>query len=105
MLPHKPAVVGESRNHLQQVLANLVGNAIKFTENGHVGIHVDIAARSSDTEFPILRFEVTDTGIGISPAHIEGIFDSFTQADDGITRRNDGVGLGLAFWLIVRRSF
>ncbi|MCG8511329.1 MAG: ATP-binding protein [Rhodospirillales bacterium] len=82
--------------HLQQVLTNLIGNAIKFTEKGHVSLHVEVVSPGDETESSILRFEVADTGIGISPSHIEGIFDSFTQADDGVNRRNDGVGLGLA---------
>lgn len=82
--------------HLQQVLTNLIGNAIKFTERGHVNLHVAPGSISAETGQAVLRFEVTDTGIGIAPSDIEGVFDSFTQADDGVNRRNDGVGLGLA---------
>ena len=83
--------------HLQQILTNLIGNAIKFTETGQVSLQVDLAqdqAKHRD-RFDLL-FEVVDTGIGIAEDQIERVFESFTQADDGIARRNEGVGLGLA---------
>jgi len=81
--------------HLQQILANLIGNAIKFTEHGHVLLRVGLAAPETP-EAVRLRFEVTDSGIGIAPEKVNAIFDSFTQADEGVNRRNEGVGLGLA---------
>lgn len=81
--------------HLHQILANLIGNAIKFTEDGQVSLRADLAP-APDSNSVELLFEVTDTGIGIAADQIERVFDSFTQADDGISRRNEGVGLGLA---------
>jgi PAS domain S-box-containing protein len=79
---------------LEQVLANLVGNALKFTEDGEVRIRV-IPQAMSETSIH-LRFEVSDTGIGISPEAMADLFTSFTQADRSITRRFGGTGLGLA---------
>lgn len=83
---------GDAR-HLRQILINLVGNAIKFTEAGQVDIHV----RPVDKNCPQrLRFEIVDTGIGIPEAAHARIFDTFTQADPSITRRFGGSGLGTA---------
>jgi two-component system sensor histidine kinase RpfC len=93
--PLVPYALRGDWQHLQQILTNLIGNAIKFTEHGHVLLRVGLAGpETADTVR--LRFEVIDSGIGIAPEHIDIIFDSFTQADEGITRRNQGVGLGLA---------
>ena len=83
--------------HLQQILTNLISNAIKFTETGHVSLHVDLAQTQAHSGDRLnLLFEVVDTGIGIAEDQIDRVFESFTQADDGIGRRNEGVGLGLA---------
>lgn len=80
--------------HIKQVLINLAGNAIKFTESGSVGIRVSsIENRSNRTK---LRFSVTDTGIGIKKDAQENIFDSFTQADSSISLKFGGTGLGTA---------
>lgn len=79
---------------LQQVLINLGGNAIKFTERGSVVISVQPLAVSADTVK--LAFKIQDTGIGIAPEHQEKIFSGFTQAEGSITRRFGGTGLGLA---------
>jgi signal transduction histidine kinase/ligand-binding sensor domain-containing protein/DNA-binding response OmpR family regulator len=84
--------VGDSAR-LKQVLLNLVGNAIKFTEKGEVV--VDAAAKESVGGLE-LHVCVTDTGIGIAPEHQEMIFESFRQADASHTRRHGGTGLGLA---------
>ncbi|MFN8103833.1 MAG: response regulator [Acidimicrobiia bacterium] len=79
---------------LGQVLTNLVGNAVKFTDSGEVGIEVNVDGRVGDEV--VLRFDVVDTGIGISETQRETLFDSFTQADASTTRRFGGTGLGLA---------
>jgi hypothetical protein len=80
---------------LRQVLFNLVGNAIKFTSKGAVLVEVGMPANSRDST-PRVRFEVTDTGIGMSEAVLANLFQKFNQADSSITRRFGGTGLGLA---------
>ncbi len=79
---------------LRQILANLIGNAIKFTDKGD--IQVRASARFGDDERIILDFEVEDNGIGIAPDKQEDIFEAFVQADTGITRHFGGTGLGLS---------
>ena len=79
-------------HHLRQVLLNLLGNAIKFTERGEVTIAVEQVKETSDGV--TARFEVRDTGIGISPDALGRIFERFAQADDSMTRRYGGSGLG-----------
>jgi signal transduction histidine kinase/CheY-like chemotaxis protein len=81
---------------LRQVLLNLVGNAVKFTERGEVELEVTALSRPSPDGEMLVRFDVRDTGIGIPPERIEHIFDRFTQVDDSTTRRFGGSGLGLA---------
>ncbi len=78
---------------LQQILANLVGNAVKFTERGSVTVSVH--ALQTTGQQGIYRFEVVDTGVGIAPEQREHIFESFTQADISTTRKYGGSGLGL----------
>jgi two-component system sensor histidine kinase RpfC len=77
---------------LRQVLLNLLGNALKFTERGEVGVRVTL--ESETPRRAMVRFEVVDTGIGISAEAQRRIFDRFTQADESITRRFGGTGLG-----------
>lgn len=77
---------------LKQVLTNLIGNAIKFTESGHV----DVEVKMSETNSNQIEFKVTDTGIGIPQAKLTTLFDPFTQVDASTTRRFGGSGLGLA---------
>jgi signal transduction histidine kinase/ActR/RegA family two-component response regulator len=79
---------------LRQILANLLGNAIKFTHQGHVQLRVSHIA--SDEHSTQLRFEVTDTGIGIPTEQQAQIFDEFNQGDISTARRHGGTGLGLA---------
>ncbi|MFO0995833.1 MAG: ATP-binding protein [Alphaproteobacteria bacterium] len=80
--------------HFRQVLTNLLSNAVKFTEKGQVRVSVRVTERKPGAA--TMLFEVTDTGIGIAPAHCERIFESFTQADEATNRRYGGTGLGLA---------
>ncbi len=79
---------------IRQVLMNLVGNAIKFTQNGEVVVRVD--ADSVTATNALIRFEVSDTGIGIASEAKKWLFHSFSQADGSMTRRYGGTGLGLA---------
>ena len=79
---------------LRQVLAKLVGNAIKFTEHGSVRVAVAVEAAAAD--YVVLRFTIADTGLGIAEDQRQAIFEAFTQADGSITRRYSGTGLGLA---------
>jgi len=88
-----PAIVEGDPTRVRQVLVNLIGNAVKFTESGEVVIHVSVAEKHPDTSS--IRFEVKDTGIGIIPEAQKQIFDSFSQADSSTTRRFGGTGLGL----------
>ncbi|MDQ3216969.1 MAG: response regulator [Actinomycetota bacterium] len=89
-----PAAVSGDIGRLRQVLINLTGNAIKFTHDGEVTIFARVA---EDTTAGILvRFEVSDTGIGIAEDARAGLFDAFSQADESTTRRYGGSGLGLA---------
>ncbi|MDH3661992.1 MAG: response regulator, partial [Alphaproteobacteria bacterium] len=86
-------VVGDSAR-LRQILLNLVGNAIKFTETGHVQITVEAAAAGEGGR--VLKFSVTDTGIGIAKDKQALIFERFAQADGSMSRRYGGTGLGLS---------
>ena len=79
---------------LRQVLTNLVGNAIKFTQEGRIAVRV--ALEDEGDERATLRFEVEDTGIGIAPERSKHLFQSFSQGDASTTRRYGGTGLGLA---------
>jgi two-component system, sensor histidine kinase and response regulator len=92
--PEVPRVVRGDPTRLRQVLMNLIGNAIKFTEKGEVVVSVTTGAPSNGNAQ--LRFAVRDTGIGIAAEHVESIFKEFTQADSTMTRRYGGTGLGLA---------
>jgi two-component system sensor histidine kinase/response regulator len=88
-----PEVAGGDDRRMRQVLANLVGNAIKFTDTGHVVLRVRVRRAEGGDR---LRFEVEDTGVGVEPAVQSRIFESFVQGDASETRRHGGTGLGLA---------
>ena len=79
---------------LRQVLVNLLGNAVKFTEAGEIA--VEVTQEAVEPGRVCLRFEVRDTGVGIDPAHRESIFSVFSQAEESTTRRFGGTGLGLS---------
>jgi two-component system sensor histidine kinase/response regulator len=79
---------------LRQIVVNLVGNAIKFTERGEIVVRVEMLERTA--ERIRLHFTVSDTGIGISPEQVRRIFEPFAQADGSMTRRYGGTGLGLS---------
>jgi len=89
-----PRIVIGDPTRLRQVLMNLLGNAVKFTERGQVVLRV--SATGSEGEWASLLIEVEDTGIGIPESRIHAIFESFTQADGATTRQFGGTGLGLA---------
>ena len=80
---------------LRQILLNLIGNAIKFTETGEVVVEVKPLRSEQETNMVELLFSVSDTGIGIPSEQVGVIFDSFTQVDSSTTRRHGGTGLGL----------
>jgi CheY-like chemotaxis protein len=87
------AIIGDS-TRLRQILVNLIGNAIKFTERGRVELSVACPERNATKA--VMQFTVTDTGIGIDSAALERLFKPFTQADNSMSRRYGGTGLGLA---------
>ncbi|MBT9590952.1 MAG: response regulator [Thiobacillus sp.] len=89
--PQTPYRLHGDARHLRQILINLIGNAIKFTEHGRVDVYIRPVGQ---THPPRLRFEIVDTGIGIAEDVQARIFESFTQADPTITRRFGGSGLG-----------
>jgi len=92
IMPEVPPAVRGDPHHLRQVLINLAGNAVKFTERGSVTVHVSVQEESARDVS--LKFSVRDTGIGIPPESQARIFDSFSQADQTTTRRFGGTGLG-----------
>jgi PAS domain S-box-containing protein len=85
---------------LRQVIVNLLGNAIKFTDRGEIVLSVETARADAGSGTALIRFSVTDTGIGIASDKTDSIFSAFTQADSSTTRRYGGTGLGLT---IVKR--
>lgn len=95
--PQVPNVVLGDPYRLRQIIVNLVGNAIKFTEQGEIVLRVNVEdASSSGSPEVLLHFAVSDTGIGIPADKFQTIFEAFEQADRSTTRRYGGTGLGLA---------
>lgn len=92
--PDVPEEVGGDPNRLRQILFNLTGNAIKFTESG--SIHVSLSCHSCSEDGVALGFEVCDTGIGVNHDAIDSLFQPFMQADTSHARRFGGTGLGLS---------
>jgi two-component system sensor histidine kinase/response regulator len=92
--PSVPPLIRGDSGRLRQVLMNLVGNAIKFTQSGNVTVRASVDGSVKGDGF--LRFAVTDTGVGIAPDKIGAIFQPFVQADTSTSRRFGGTGLGLA---------
>lgn len=92
--PEVPALLRGDPGRLRQILANLVGNAIKFTQQGEITIRVELVSEDSDSAKIVFR--IKDTGIGIPPDRQDQIFGRFTQADGSTTRKYGGTGLGLA---------
>lgn len=87
-----PDIIESDPARLRQLLMNLIGNAVKFTQSGGIRVVVGL----TPTMQPQLQIDVIDTGIGIAPKNLESIFNPFTQADSSVTRRFGGTGLGLA---------
>ena len=91
--PSVPDAVRGDSNRLRQIVINLIGNAIKFTDRGEVALNVHVEAEEGDNR--IIHFTVSDTGIGIPPEKQKLIFQPFAQADNSTTRKYGGTGLGL----------
>ena len=91
--PRVPSLVRGDPGRLRQVLVNLAGNAVKFTQRGCVTIRADL--EREDEHSALIRFSVSDTGIGIPADRLDAIFSPFTQADGSTTRKYGGTGLGL----------
>ncbi|MBF0178585.1 MAG: response regulator [Magnetococcales bacterium] len=92
--PRLPALLVGDPLRLGQILLNLAGNAVKFTERGEIEVRATLVEEGADAV--LADFTVRDTGIGITPAQLEKLFDSFSQADESTTRKYGGTGLGLA---------
>jgi signal transduction histidine kinase/DNA-binding response OmpR family regulator len=95
--PEVPEAVRGDSSRLRQILVNLIGNALKFTQEGEIELRVNLDAE--DNHHRLIHFTVSDTGIGIPPEKQKLIFDAFSQADTSTTRKYGGTGLGLTISL------
>jgi CheY-like chemotaxis protein len=103
--PDVPPVFQGDEQRIQQVLKNLLSNALKFTEHGEVALHVALASdRDNPLSGPAIAFTVRDTGIGIAAAKQGVIFHAFQQADGSVSRKYGGTGLGLSISLQLARG-
>lgn len=93
--PNLPEGVCADEKRLRQVLINLLGNAIKFTDRGTVTLHADVVGNTRDRTAKLIRFRVRDTGTGIAPEDLQKLFQAFEQVGDR-QRQSEGTGLGLA---------
>ncbi|MFM9968963.1 MAG: response regulator [Burkholderiales bacterium] len=91
-----PRSLNGDPTRIRQILTNLIGNAVKFTSMGRVILRIVVLETQEEARRIRLRFEVSDTGIGLNQEQIAGLFERFSQADSSITRRFGGTGLGLA---------
>src|SRR6056297_2477521 len=91
-----PRYVVADMTRLKQILTNLLGNAVKFTQNGSVSLKVDQQSKDKNTHQVTLRFSIEDTGVGIKKENQDKIFEAFSQEDYSVTRKFGGTGLGLA---------
>ena len=92
--PDVPQAVNGDQGRIRQILINLLGNAIKFTEDG--GVSLELMLEEKNASNIILRCNIIDTGIGIAPDNLQKVFDEFSQANKSIERHYGGTGLGLA---------
>jgi signal transduction histidine kinase/DNA-binding response OmpR family regulator len=91
-----PAAIRGDITRLRQVLINLINNAVKFTAEGEVAVHVQLKEEADAHGRAVIEFRVVDSGIGIPPERLESLFQAFTQVDASTTRKYGGTGLGLA---------
>ncbi len=94
VLPDVPDEIIGDPGRLRQILVNLIGNAVKFTDDGEIVVSVEVEQQNA--KVAILHFAVSDTGIGIDQEKVETIFEAFSQADSSTTREHGGTGLGLS---------
>ena len=91
-----PETIQSDPTRLRQIIINLVGNAIKFTQKGSVRVVVKLIPRAAADQNPVLQIAVIDTGVGMTPKQMGNLFRPFSQADNSMTRKFGGTGLGLA---------